>query len=296
MKYKLSIAILAGAAALLAQPGRPAAMRTPHGEKQGEATVEGKLPGPLQNVRIEQKLNGQLPLDAKFTDVSGASVTLGSLLRPNRPVVLALVYYECKMLCNMTLSGIQRAARVIPNLSIGREYDVIAISFDAKETPAEAVKKQKEAADRSRRPEGAAGWHFLTGDEANIRRVADSVGFQYAWDESSKQWAHSSAIMVITPDGRLSKYFYGVEYSARDLRLGLVEASAGKIGSPVDQLLLFCYHYDPVTGKYGMLVMTILRIASLAMIGLIVLFWLVSYLQNKRRKNLNGDNIPVFTR
>jgi protein SCO1/2 len=296
MTWKLCIATLAAAAALMAQPGRPAAMRTPHGDKQGEATVEGKLPGPLKDVKIEQRLNTQLPLDATFTDVTGARVTLGSVMSRNRPAVLALVYYECKMLCNMTLSGIQRAARVIPNLSIGRDWDVIAISFDAKETPVEAAKKQQEAADRSRRPEGAAGWHFLTGDQANIRRVADAAGFRYAWDENSKQWAHSSAIMVLTPEGKLSRYFYGVEYSARDLRLGLVEASAGKIGSPVDQLLLFCYHYDPVTGKYGMVVMTILRIASLGMIGLILLFWVASHLQNKRRKNVNGDNIPAFTR
>jgi len=222
----------------------------------------GDRPTPLSNVTIEQRLNSQLPLDAEFRDEHGNSVQLGSYFG-KRPVVLALVYYECPMLCTQILNGAVRAAKVL-KFEPGKDYDVVAISFDARETPQQALAKKAVYMKDYGRPETANGWHFLTGDLNSIKRVTEAVGFRYTWDPHSAQFAHASAIYVLTPEGKLSKYFYGIEYSPKDLRLALVEASNHQIGNPVDQILLFCYHFDPHSAKYTVYALGLLRVAGAA--------------------------------
>lgn len=291
----LIAAALLAAATLSAQPGTPTAMRPMTGGMVGIPTAEGKLPEPLKDVSIKQKLDAQMPLDVEIVDASGQRRTFGSLLR-GKPVVLAFVYYECRMLCNMTLYGLVRALNAIPNLSAGNDFDIITVGFDPAETPAVAARKMQELETRYRRGGIAKGTHLLTGTAANVKRLADAAGFQYAWDEQTKQWAHSSGLMVLTPEGKISKYFYGVEFSARDLRLGMVEASRGLIGSPVDQVLLFCYHYDPMTGKYGATVMTLLRLAGGGTVALIIAFWISCYIQNKRRKTHHAERLATVSR
>ena len=235
----------------------------------------------LKKVGIEQRLNNQLPLDATFRDESGREVKLGEYFRGGRPVVLALVYYECPMLCNLTLNGLVGALEAVP-FTPGREFEVVTVSFDPREGPELAEKKTETYPRRFRREGVENGWHFLTGDKDSIQQLAQSVGFQYAWDEESKQFAHASAIMVATPEGKLSHYFYGIEYSPKDLRLALVESSQGKIGSPVDALILYCYHYDPSTGKFAP-VMAVLRAAGVLTVFGVV--GLILYLRRRTRRN-----------
>ena len=222
------------------------------------AIAASVLPATLRNVGVDQKLNEQVPLNLVFHDEAGQDVPLASYFG-SRPVVLAMVYYQCPMLCTQILNGLVMSLRYM-TLESGQDFDVIAVSIDPTETPALAAKKKAEYVRRYAK--GSAGWHFLTGAEPQIRQLANAVGFRYAYDPKTKQYAHASAIMVLTPTGRLSRYFYGIEYSPRDLRLGLVEASENKIGTPVDQVLLYCYHFDPSTGKYSAIVMNIVRLAA----------------------------------
>jgi protein SCO1 len=260
VKRVLTIAALA-ASAVLAQPGQPAPMQP--SRSMQDSNLNTKLPDGLQGVGIDQKLDQQLPLDLKFRDEFGHTVPLSSFFHSNKPVILAPVYYRCPMLCTQILSGLESALRVL-SFNPGQEFEVVAFSFDPKDTVELAAAKKETYLKRYRRPNTANGWHFLTGDEANIKSFMDTIGFHYRYDPKTDQYAHASAVMIVTPDGRLSKYFYGVEYSPRDLRLGLVEASQNKIGTPVDQLLLFCYHYDPATGKYGAVAMNMIRFAGAA--------------------------------
>jgi len=229
------------------------------------------LPKALSDVGIDQKLDQQLPLDLVFHDESGKDVKLGQYFG-QKPVVLALVYYDCPMLCTQILNGMVTSFRVLP-FQVGKEFDVVTVSFDPRETSALATTKKNVYVNylpEKMRAGARSGWHFLTGDQENIAKLAEAVGFRYHYDEATKQFAHASGIMVATPHGRLSRYFYGVEYAPRDLRLGLIESSANKIGSPVDQLLLYCYHYDPATGTYGAAVMKIMRIAGVITVLAIV--------------------------
>jgi protein SCO1/2 len=252
-----------------------------YGARPEVGNVSTGLPTALRDVRIEQKLNQQLPLDLMFRDEAGQPVKLGQYFG-QKPVVLALVYYDCPMLCTQVLNGMIESFRVLP-FQLGKEYDVVTISFDPRETPQLAEKKKKVYVGYlpNKMQESAnAGWHFLTGDADSIRQITDAVGFRYHYDESTKQFAHASAIMVATPQGKLSRYYYGIEYPARDLRLGLIESAQNKIGSPVDQLLLYCYHYDPATGKYGAVVMNIVRAGGIATIlAIVAMFFLL------RRRN-----------
>jgi protein SCO1/2 len=220
------------------------------------------LPPLLRNVAIEQRLNQQVPLDLAFRDEAGKNVQLGEYFH-DKPVILSLVYYDCPMLCTLVLNGLVRALRVL-SLSAGKQFTAVTVSFDPRETSTLAAAKRREYLDRYRRAGADAGWHFLTGDEPSIQALTRAVGFRYTFDPKTRQWAHASGIMVLTPKGRLARYFYGVEYSARDLRLALVEASANKIGSPADQFLLFCFHYDPATTKYGLTIMNLIRVAGAA--------------------------------
>jgi len=222
------------------------------------ATAASVLPPGLRNVGLDQKLNEQVPLVLSFRDESGRAVPLSSYFG-NKPVILALVYYQCPMLCTQILNGLVISLRGM-SLESGRDFEVVSVSIDPTETPELAARKKAEYLRRYAK--SSMGWHFLTGAEPQIKELAQAVGFRYAYDARTKQYAHASAIMVLTPSGRLSKYFYGIEYAPRDLRLGLVEASENKIGSPVDQLLLYCYHYDPSTGKYSAIVLNIVRLAG----------------------------------
>jgi len=235
----------------------------------------------LKKVGIEQRLGGQIPLDLSFRDESGRAVRLGEYFKAGKPVVLTLVYYECPMLCNQTLNGLVGALEAL-SFTPGREFEVVAVSFDAREGPDLAAKKKETYLKRYGRAGAEDGWHFLTGDKDSVAGLAQSVGFRYVWDEQSQQFAHASAIMVATPEGRLSHYFYGIEYSPKDLRLALVESSRGKIGSPVDELILYCYHYDPTTGKFAP-VMAVMRAAGvLTVLGVVAL---ILFLVRRARRN-----------
>jgi protein SCO1/2 len=218
-------------------------------------------PTPLSRVNIQQKLNTRLPLDTVFKDDAGHDVTLGQYFDGKHPVILSLVYYECPMLCTQVLNGLVRATRTLP-LSPGKDFQVVVISFDAREGTKQAAEKKAAYVKMYGKPETADSWHFLTGSLSSIKSVADAVGFSYIWDAHTAQFAHASAIYVATPEGKLSKYFMGIEYSPKDLRLGLVDASAGKIGTAVDQVLLFCYHFDPESAKYTPFALGLLRVAG----------------------------------
>ena len=215
----------------------------------------------LKQVGFDQKLNGLLPLDLAFRDETGRTVKLGDYFRGSKPVIVAPVYYECPMLCTQILSGLVSALRAV-KFHAGRDFEVVAVSFNPKETAEQARQKKQMYAGRYHRPGTESGWHFLTGDETSIKTVTEAMGFRYVWDARTQQFAHASGVLIATPEGRIARYFYGVEYAPRDLRLGLVEASQNRIGSPVDQLLLFCYHYDPATGKYSTVAMNILRLTG----------------------------------
>jgi len=232
-------------------------------------------PAALRNVGIDQKLNNQLPLDLHFRDESGRDVRLGEYFG-KRAVILTPVYYGCPMLCSQILSGLVSGLKPVV-FSAGKEFEVVAVSFDPTETPALAREKQANYVARYARSGSENGFHFLTGDEPAIKALTDALGFRYTYDPVSKQFAHASGVMVATPDGRISRYLYGVDYSPRNLRLSLFEASERKIGSPVDELLLFCYHYDPATGKYGAIAMNFLRLAAIATIlGIAILLVMLS--------------------
>jgi protein SCO1/2 len=263
LKSRLSICFLALAALAWAQPyGRPPALR---------------------GVGIEQKLNYQVPLDLTFADETGKAVRLSDYFH-GKPVVLSLVYYKCPMLCNLVMNGELRVFRQLP-LTLGKDFEAVTVSFDPNETPSLAAEKKATYVEKYNRPGAAEAWHFLTGGQEQIRALADSIGFRYAWDEQTKQWAHASVIVTLTPRGRIARYQYGIEYSNRDTQLGLVAASANKIGSLTDQILLFCYHYDPHTGKYTFGVMTALRVGGSGIVLVVGLF-VIANLRRDRREAL----------
>ena len=263
--------------AAYAQSGPPGPSSPLYGARPELGSSTTGLPTALRDVKIEQKLDQQLPLDLVFKDESGQPVNLGQYFG-HRPVVLSLVYYDCPMLCTQVLNGMVTSFRVLP-FQMSKEYDVVTISFDPRETPALATAKKKIYVGylpEAMQSNAQNGWHFLTGDPESIKQITDAVGFRYHYDEATKQFAHASAIMVATPQGKLSRYYYGIDYSARDLRLGLIESAQNKIGSPVDQLLLYCYHYDPATGKYGAVVMNMVRLGgAVTVIGILAMLLLL---------------------
>jgi protein SCO1/2 len=240
-----------------------------------------QMPGILSKVSFEQHLNERLPLDVALKDDDGREVKLAQFFGV-KPVVLAFAYYDCPMLCTQILNGLTSSLTVLTE-TVGREFDVVVISFDPRETPTLAAGKKKSYLDRYNRPGAENGWHFLTGDEASIRKVTDAAGFYYQWDEKTQQFAHASGIMVTTPDGRLARYFFGIEYAPRDVKFALMEASSGRIGSAVDKLLLYCYHYDPATGGYGFVAMNTVRVGGVVTLVALVGF-VVSALRRDRLK------------
>jgi protein SCO1/2 len=243
------------------------------GAARGQMQAVGVRPELLKDVGIDQKLNNQVPLNLEFRDEKGRPVQLGKYFE-GKPVILSLVYYQCPMLCTQVLNGLLQGLKDLP-MDVGKQFEVITVSIDPRDNTAEAEAKQIMYTGLYGRPSAVQGWHFLTGKDVQIHELADAVGFRYAFDAQSGQYAHASAIMVLTPEGKVSRYFYGIDFPARELRLGLVEASANKIGSPVDQILLYCYHYDPATGKYGVVIANVLRAAAaftVFAIGLLIYF------------------------
>ena len=224
-------------------------------------------PPGLKNVGIEQRLNEQVPLGLAFRDESGKTVTLRDYFGP-KPVILNLVYYKCPMLCSEVLSGLVSSLKIL-KFDVGNQYNVLTVSFNPRETPDLAAASKAQYLKRYGRPGAAEGWHFLTGPEESISALTQAVGFQYQYDAQTDQYAHATAIMILTPDGRVAQYYYGVEFAPKDLRLGLIQASSGKIGNLVDEVLLYCYHYDPATGKYGAVITRILKLSGIATIVLI---------------------------
>ena len=248
------------------------------------STTNG-LPDALQKVGIEQRLGEQLPLDTPLKNELGETVKLGEYFKSGRPVVLALVYYECPMLCNEVLNGLTGSLKGI-NLNAGKDFDVVAISFDARENDKADLARNKKASymERYGRPGTESGWHFLTGTQDSIDAVTKAVGFKYYWDEKTNQFAHAGGIMIATPEGKLSRYFYGIDYAPKDVKFGIMESSQDHVGNPAEQLLLYCYHYDPATGKYGFAILRVLRVMGVAtLIGLGSMFF-VFWRKGKRRE------------
>ncbi len=233
----------------------------------------------LQGVGLNQNLNAQLPLDVELKDETGRSVHLQDYFG-KKPVIFTLVYYQCPMLCTYVLNGLVSSMRVL-SFNAGKEFEIVTVSFDSRETPSLAAAKKLQYLKEYTRPGAADGWHFLTADQQTIYRLTTAVGFQYNYDPKQNQFAHASGIMVVTPQGRLARYFYGVEYPPRDLRLALVEASENKIGSLADQVLLFCFHYDPTTGKYGAYALNLVRLGGAITVLCLGLFILRSRSKEK---------------
>jgi protein SCO1/2 len=217
-------------------------------------------PPMLKAVGVEQRLGGQIPPTLTFRDETGKPVRLADYFG-KRPMILNLVYYQCPMLCSEVLSGLTSSLAMV-KFDVGKEFDVITVSFDPRETPEMAAEKKHTFLQRYRRAGAERGWHFLTGDASNIEALTKAAGFGYEFDQQTGQFAHATAIMILTPEGKISRYLYGVEYPPKDVRLGLVEASENRIGNLVDAVLLYCYHYDPATGKYGAIIMNIMRLAG----------------------------------
>jgi protein SCO1 len=268
----LFAALVAAPAVVCAQPvGNP-----PPGDPASSK------PGLLAKIGIDQRLNHHVPLDLPFVDENGKDVKLGDYFG-ERPVLLALVYYECPMLCTQVLNGVTGALKTI-NFDVGKEFDVVAVSINPREGPGLAAQKKAAYVERYGRPQTAGGWHFLTGRDENIKKLAAAVGFRYAYDEEIKQYAHGAGVELLTPKGVIARYFYGIEFAPRDLRLGIIEASEEKIGSPIDTALLLCFHYDPTTGKYGPTALTMVRIGAVLTVVAFAVFLFVSL----RRERAGG--------
>ena len=252
------------------------------------STTPAQIPAPkpappnevVEQISIDQKLGGQLPLGLTFRDESGRTVKLGDYF-DKKPVILSLVYFRCPQLCNMSMNGMLAAFMALTP-SIGTDFEVLTVSFDPNETPELAAAKKKTYVNEYKREGADAGWHFLTGDAESITRLTEAVGFRYYYDPRTNQYAHGSAIMLLTPDGKLSRYFYGIEFSARDINLGLVEATDGKIGTLAEKMMLLCYQYDPRSGKYGFAIVTALRAGAALTVLSLCTFWFFMYRRDRR--------------
>ncbi len=239
-------------------------------------------PALLRDVGFEQRLDAQLPLALEFHDAAGTVVHLEEYFGA-RPVILILDYYQGPRLCPLVLDTLLASLRMLP-WTVGKQFDVLIVSIDARDTPAVAAAKKAQYLERYGRPDTADGWHFLTGEPEAIQQLTTTVGFRYTYDVATGQFAHAAGIMIVTPQGKLARYFYGIAYAPRELRLGLVEAAANHIGSPIDQLLLFCYHYDPLTGKYGLAIMNVIRLAGLVTVMGLGIFMGVMFRRDRRQR------------
>jgi len=251
-------------------------------EKQVGNTNE--KPNILNGVGIAQHLNQQIPLDLTFTDDTGKQVQLATYFG-KKPAILALVYYQCPMLCGEVLQGVTATAKVL-KFTPGKEYQIVTVSIDPREGPDLATAKKQSTMERLRRPGAENGWHFLVGEKSQIDTLANAIGWHYQYDEKTNQYAHAAGIVLVTPNGTIAQYYYGVEYSARDMRLGIVEASQNKVGSLADQILLYCYHYDPRTGKYGAIVTNMVRVGGVVTVFLLGGLMIVLYRHEPRVKGI----------
>jgi protein SCO1/2 len=259
VKRLLLVTLLLAAPGLMAQEGTPRVLR---------------------EVGFEQKLGSSVPLDLRFKDDTGQGVRLGDYFG-KKPVVLSLNYYGCPMLCTVTLNGLASALNVLTSFDAGREFEIVTVSFDPTETPVLAAQKKTSYLARYKRPTAEAGWHFLTGEKASIDALTQAVGFRYTWDEETKQFAHPAGVVVLTPDGRISRYLYGIEYAPKDLKLALMESSTGRIGSFVDQAILYCYQYDPMTGRYSTSILRVMRTAAILTVAALAAFIALSLRREK---------------
>jgi protein SCO1/2 len=268
----VAVVVCASAFVAVVRPGHAEA-QTPNFlsgfNNDAKGALASESPAILKEVSFKQRLNEPLPLDATFADETGHTVRLGEYFGGQKPVVLAFVYYQCPMLCTQVMNGISSSLRALP-FEAGKDFDVVLVSFDPRDTPAAAAEKKRTHLDYWAAQSTAKGWHLLTGDEATIQRVTAAAGFNYQWDDLTNQFAHVSGVLVVTPEGRLSRYFYGVEYSPKELRLALVESGQGHIGSVIDELLLYCYHYDPASGRYGVIVMNLIRAGGVLTVAFIL--------------------------
>ena len=272
---KFAAAILLGSTATLLAQAPP--------KLQPGEDVPNKTPSILEQVGIDQHLNSQVPLDLVFNDENGEPVKLGQYFG-SKPVILSFVYYQCPMLCSQVLAGLSGALNGIVRFNVGRDFDVVTVSFDPKDTPQMASENKTSYLRRYRRAGAAQGWHFLTGRQDQIQALAKAVGFRYVWDPEIKQFAHTAGIMLLTPDGRVAQYYYGIEYPPRDIQLGLIEASKGKIGNVVDQVIFYCYHYDPTKGRYGLVIFNVLRLGALATVLVLGGFVLIMFKRDAAAK------------
>lgn len=250
-----------------------------------KAVSQMATPAPPPNITMEvgidQRLDEQIPLDLKFRDEQGKIVLLSEYFH-SKPVILSLVYYRCPMLCTQVLNGMVETFKTM-GFTAGQEFEIVTVSIDPSEQPDLAAEKKEQYVEAYGRPSVAAGWHFLTGEQASISALAKAVGFRYVYDEKSKQFAHAAGIMVATPRGKIARYLYGIEFGAKDLKFALMEAAQEKIGTPVDRILLLCYHYDPTTGKYGIVVTNMLKGGGILAVVILGSYMLINFRRDRRR-------------
>jgi len=272
----------------------PASAYAQYGDAPPRPSAANAKTGVLKEVRIDQRIGQQLPLDLAFKDDSGRDVRLGEFFG-SKPVVLALAYYECPMLCTQVLNGMTGALKTL-TFDAGKDFEVVVVSIDPRDGYRMAAAKKATYVQSYGRPATAAGWHFLTGTEASIKPLADAIGFHYAYDANLKQYAHGASIYVATPRGVISRYLLGIDFAPRDLRLALVEASNNVLGSVVDQVLLLCYHYDPASGKYGAAVLNAIRAGFILTVGAFLTFLFVSLRSERRAGRATVPEAQAATR
>jgi protein SCO1/2 len=246
----------------------------------------------LGTIRFDQNLNQQIPLDLEFVDETGQTVQLKEFFG-EKPVILVMAYYECSMLCTLVLNGLLNSLKEV-DFDVGNQFNVVTVSIDPDETPEMATEKKESYLTFYGRPGAEHGWHFLTGEEETIRSLTDEIGFHYVYDDRIDEYAHPSGIIIATPEGRISRYFYGIEYPPNDVRLGLIEASAGKIGSTIDQILLMCYHYDPDTGRYNLVIRNVMKIAGTLTFFCVAIPIIVLLIRERRSKKMENSNNPIL--
>ena len=285
VKFVLSLLVLGVYSSLAQKPEHyNSPLYSPRYYDPNESPTNG-LPQELQKVGIDQKLGEQLPLDTELKDESGKAVRLGEYFKSGRPVILAFVYYECPMLCNEVLNGLTGSLKGI-SLDAGKDFEVIAISFDTRENEKPGLARNKKVSymERYGRPGTEIGWHFLTGTQESIDKITNAAGFKYQWDEKSQQFAHAGGIIIATPEGKLSRYFYGIDYAPKDVKFGLMDSAQARIGSSAEQLLLYCYHYDPASGKYGLAILRVIRLAGVVTLAALGAMFFVFWRRNKSRR------------
>jgi protein SCO1 len=271
---------------LIGFPNTPSTLATANAQEHG-SPLEPPQAAFLKKVDFKQRLNNQVPVDLTFTNDRGEEVTLAESMN-GRPTIFVLAYYRCPMLCNQVLNGVARCVQGL-DFEPGKDIEIVVVSFDPTDTVELAATKKEAVVHAFNHDADGEGWHFLVGSDKNVAAAAESVGFVYQYDEASQQYAHASGIVVLTPDGRVSKYFYGIDYPTGDVRLGLVEASEGNIGSPVDALLLYCFHYDPLTGRYGLAIMRVIRAGGVVTVAAIIGFITVSLRRERKSRASRGE-------